>query len=141
MLGGTLAEELALGEASDGCSNDLQRATQIARRMVVEFGMSPVLGRLNYLKDSGLNGSTAAELSWSEQTAREIDLEVRRIIEEAQARARTILQDHRETLDEIAARLIEQETIDAAELKAILENAECQTGEALRGEGGPEFDS
>ena len=105
--------------------------------MVVEFGMSPVLGRLNYLKDSGLNGPTAAELSWSEQTAREIDLEVRRIIDEAQARARIILQDHRETLDEIAARLIEQETVDAAELKAILENAECRTEDAQRGVGEP----
>ena len=137
LLGGALAEELALGEASDGCSSDLRRATQIARRMVVEFGMSPVLGRLNYLKDSGLNGPTAAELSWSEQTAREIDLEVRRIIDEAQARARIILQDHREILDKIAARLIEQETVDAAELKAILENAECRTEDALRGVSEP----
>jgi len=141
LLGGTLAEELALGEASDGCSSDLRRATQIARRMVVEFGMSPVLGRLNYLKDSGLSGPTAAELSWSEQTAREIDLEVRRIIDEAQARARIILQDHRETLDEIAARLIEQETVDAAELKAILENAECRTEDAQRGVGEPGSES
>jgi cell division protease FtsH len=137
LLGGALAEELALGEASDGCSSDLRQATQIARRMVVEFGMSPVLGRLNYLKDSGLNGSAAAELSWSEQTAREIDLEVRRIIDEAQARARIILQDHRETLDEIAARLIEQETVDAAELQVILENAERRTEDAQRGVGEP----
>ena len=141
LLGGTLAEELALGEVSDGCSSDLRRATQIARRMVVEFGMSPVLGRLNYLKDSGLNGPTAAEMSWSEQTAREIDLEVRRIIDEAQVKARNILQDHRETLDEIAARLIDQETIDAAELKAILENAECRTRDAQRPEGGPGSES
>src|SRR5271157_2457140 len=141
LLGGTLAEELALGEASDGCSSDLRRATQIARRMVVEFGMSPVLGRLNYLKDSGPSGSTAAELSWSEETAREIDLEVRRIIDEAQVKARNILQDHRETLDVIAARLIDQETIDAAELREILENAECRTGAAQRGEGGPGSES
>ncbi len=141
LLGGALAEELALGEASDGCSSDLRRATRIARRMVVEFGMSPVLGRLNYLKDSGLNGPTAAEPSWSEQTAREIDLEVRRIIDEAQARARIILQDHRETLDEIAARLIEQETVDAAELKTILDNAECRTEDAQRGGGGPGSES
>ena len=54
LLGGTLAEELALGEVSDGCTSDLQRATQIARRMVVEFGMSPTVGRLNYMRDSGL---------------------------------------------------------------------------------------
>jgi cell division protease FtsH len=109
--------------------------------MVVEFGMSPVLGRLNYLKDSGPSGSTAAEMSWSEETAREIDLEVRRIIDEAQVKARNILQDHRETLDVIAARLIDQETIDAAELREILENAECRTGAAQRGEGGPGSES
>ncbi|MBV8311398.1 MAG: hypothetical protein JO344_13540, partial [Planctomycetaceae bacterium] len=72
---------------------------------------------------------------------REIDLEVRRIIDEAQARARIILQGHRETLDEIAARLIEQETVDAAELKAILENAECRTEDTPRGVGGPGSES
>ncbi len=126
LLGGTLAEELVLGEASDGCSSDLRRATQIARRMVVEFGMSPLLGRLNYLKDLGQNGQAGTELSWSEQTAREIDLEVRRIIEEAQARARTILQEHRHSLDAITARLIDQETIDAAQLDQILVRSEGQ---------------
>ena len=125
LLGGTLAEELALGEASDGCSSDLRRATQIARRMVVEFGMSPVLGRLNYLKETGLGEPTTAETAWSEETTREIDREVRRIIDEAQVKARNILQDHRATLDVIASRLMDQETIDAAELKAILENGEC----------------
>jgi ATP-dependent Zn protease len=66
---------------------------------------------------------------------------VRRIIDEAQARARIILQDHRETLDEIAARLIEQETVDAAELKTILDNAECRTEDAQRGGGGPGSES
>ncbi len=134
LLGGTLAEELALGEASDGCSSDLRRATQIARRMVVEFGMSPVLGRLNYLKDPGQNGPTAGEPSWSEQTAREIDLEIRRIIEEAQARARAILVEHRRTLDEIAARLMDQETIDAAELQQILETNDGRNGRTPRAE-------
>ena len=120
LLGGTLAEELAFGEASDGCSNDLQRATQIARRMVVEFGMSPVLGRLNYVRDGASNSSSAADQSWSEQTCREIDLEVRRIVDEAHAHARKILEDRRGTLEKIAERLIERETIDARELGEIL---------------------
>jgi len=66
---------------------------------------------------------------------------VRRIIDEAQVKARNILQDHRKTLDVIAARLIDQETLDAAELKEILENAECRTGAAQRGEGGPGSES
>ncbi len=123
LLGGTLAEELALGEASDGCSNDLSRATQIARRMVVEFGMSSVLGRLNYLRDNQ-TGPGAQEQRWSEQTAREIDLEVRRIVDQAQERAHKILLDHRFALDRIAARLVDQETIDGADLDELLESAD-----------------
>ncbi|HKM53970.1 MAG TPA: ATP-dependent zinc metalloprotease FtsH, partial [Isosphaeraceae bacterium] len=124
LLGGTLAEELAFGEASDGCSNDLQRATQIARRMVVEFGMSPVLGRLNYVRDGASSSSSAADQSWSEQTCREIDLEVRRIVDEAHTRAREILEDRRGTLEKIAERLIERETIDARELGEMLSSQE-----------------
>ena len=117
LLGGTLAEELLLGEASDGCTSDLQRATQIARRMVAEFGMSRALGRLNYAREAVSGGSDQA---WSEQTAREIDLEVRRIIEAAETRAREVLETRRETLEQITARLIDRETIDAAELQEIL---------------------
>jgi cell division protease FtsH len=120
LLGGTLAEELLLGEASDGCTSDLQRATQIARRMVAEFGMSRVVGRLNYARDSNPAVSAGSDQAWSEQTAREIDLEVRRIIASAEARAREVLESRRETLEQITARLIDQETIDAAELQEIL---------------------
>ena len=123
LLGGTLAEELTFGEASDGCSNDLQRATQIARRMVVEFGMSPVLGRLNYVRDNALNSPSAADQSWSEQTCREIDLEVRRIVDEAHARAFEVLVSRRCMVEKIAERLIERETIDASELGQILAGA------------------
>jgi cell division protease FtsH len=120
LLGGTLAEELALAEASDGCTSDLQRATQIARRMVVEFGMSSVVGRLNFVSDPRFAGSGGLELAWSEQTSREIDLEVRRITQQAENRARAILEARRAALDRIAARLIEKETIDAAELKELM---------------------
>lgn len=129
LLAGSLAEEIALGEASDGCSSDLQRATQIAWRMVVEFGMSPVLGRLNYSPGAGLGlaGRDAPDPKWSEQTAREIDLEVRRVVDEAQATARRILEEHRPALDRVAARLIERETIEAEELGRLL----SMPGEAL----------
>ena len=121
LLGGTLAEEIALGEASDGCTSDLSRATAIVRRMVLEFGMSPVMGRQSYGRDpSDPSAAGGAELACSEQTAREIDLEVRRIIDEALAKARGILVDRRTTLERIAHRLIEQETIGAAELAEIL---------------------
>lgn len=120
LLGGTLAEEIVFGEVSDGCSSDLRRATQIARRMVVEFGMSPVVGRLCYVRDSETTDGQNADRAWSEQTAREIDLEVRRIVEDSQIRARTILERRRQTLERIAERLIEQETLDAAEVNEIL---------------------
>jgi cell division protease FtsH len=119
LLGGTLAEELALGEASDGCSNDLKRVTQIARRMVTEFGMSPLVGRLSYARDADTAGTTL-DVGLSEQTAREIDLEVRRIVEDSQLRARAILEQRRDKLERIAERLIEQETIDSHELNEIL---------------------
>ena len=87
LLGGTAAEELALNSISDGATSDLQRATSIARKMVVDFGMSPALGRVCY----GADPSGQAVASWSEQTAREIDLEVRRLLDEALALAHAVL--------------------------------------------------
>ena len=124
LLGGTLAEELVYGEISDGATSDLQRATQIARRMVAEFGMSPRLGRVSYQTEGRspfLPGGGANDATWSEQTAREIDLEVRRMLEESLGLGRQILDRRRGALDEIAAALIERESIDAADLHAILD--------------------
>jgi len=122
LLGGTLAEEIALGEPSDGCSSDLSRATEIASRMVLDFGMSPVVGRLRYSPDRGGSprGGAAPDRGYSEQTAREIDLEVRRIVDEAMTKARRILEDRRDALDRLVDRLLEQETVNAAELDEIL---------------------
>jgi cell division protease FtsH len=124
LLGGTVAEELALGEVSDGASSDLQRATQIARRMVTDFGMSPALGRVSYQTEGRspfLPGGGANESSWSGDTAREIDLEVRRFIEEALQSTREIVSRRRAALDEITALLMERESLDAAELQAVLD--------------------
>ena len=98
LMGGTVAEEITFGEASDGATSDLQRATQIARKMVTEFGMSPKLGRVSYQNEGRspfLPGGGANDASWSEQTAREIDLEVRRILDESLAAAREILERRR----------------------------------------------
>ncbi|WP_165252685.1 ATP-dependent zinc metalloprotease FtsH [Paludisphaera soli] len=122
LLGGTLAEEIALGEASDGCTSDLSRATEIASRMVLDFGMSPVLGRLRYGgdRDAARPGGPSAARGYSERTAREIDLEVRRIVDEAMAKARGILEARRDALDRLAARLIERETLNADDLDELL---------------------
>ncbi len=90
LLGGTVAEEIVYGEVSDGATSDLQRATKIARRMVAEFGMSPKLGRVSYQSEGRspfLAGGGAGDYAWSQHTAREIDLEVRRLLDESQAKA------------------------------------------------------
>ncbi|HEV3163647.1 MAG TPA: ATP-dependent zinc metalloprotease FtsH [Isosphaeraceae bacterium] len=124
LLGGTVAEELAYGDISDGATSDLQRATQIARKMVAEFGMSPRLGRVCYQTEGRspfLPGGGASDATWSEQTAREIDLEVRRLIDEGLERTRAILQKRKAALDEIMALLVERESMDATELQVILD--------------------
>ena len=124
LMGGTVAEEIALGEASDGATSDLQRATGIARRMVTEFGMSVKIGRVSYQTEGRspfLPGGGGNNASWSEQTAREIDLEVRSLLEGALDSARSILEARRDALDAIAGALVEREKLDAAELQAILD--------------------
>ena len=124
LLGGTVAEELVYGEISDGATSDLQRATSIARKMVAEFGMSPKLGRVSYQNEGRspfLPGGGVNSDAWSQRTAREIDLEVRRVLDEADRVARLILSKRRMALEDLATLLIERETLDAAELQAVLD--------------------
>jgi cell division protease FtsH len=124
LLGGTVAEELVYGEVSDGCTSDLQRASSIARKMVAEFGMSPKLGRVSYQNEGRspfLPGGGVNADAWSQRTAREIDLEVRRVLDEAEGVARQILTRRRLALEDLATQLIERETVDAAELQAVLD--------------------
>ncbi|AGA26150.1 ATP-dependent zinc metalloprotease FtsH [Singulisphaera acidiphila] len=124
LLGGTVAEEIVYGEVSDGATSDLQRATQIARRMVTDFGMSPKIGRVSYQTDGRspfLNGGGANDYACSPRTAREIDLEVRRILDEAQQAAALILSERRNALEEITRTLMDHESIDASELQGILD--------------------
>ena len=124
LLAGTIAEEIIYSDVSTGAQNDLERASEIARSMVMDFGMSR-LGRVNY-RESGRSAFLAGadlprERSHSERTAREIDEEVKRIIDDAIERVRNILEVRRPALDALAARLIEKEVIDAEELKEIIE--------------------
>ena len=123
-LGGTIAEELVFHEVSTGASNDLEKCSEIARSMVTQFGMSR-LGRVSYHEAGGpgfLNGlGRDMDQKHSEQTAREIDLEVRKIIDDATNEVRAILQARRQALEAVAQRLIEKEVIDAAELHQLLE--------------------
>jgi cell division protease FtsH len=124
LLAGTLAEEMIFQDVSTGAQNDLERASDIARSMVMEYGMSR-LGRVNYRESNRSvflsGGEGSRETSHSEQTAREIDEEVKRIINEAIDRVRYILDTRRKALSAIALRLIEREVVDAVELKELVE--------------------
>ena len=125
LLAGTIAEEMIFGDVSTGAQNDLERATEIARSMVMDFGMSR-LGRVTY-RESHRSPFLAAqsefpsERTHSEQTAREIDEAIRHIIEQAQEAVGHILESRRPVLVALAVQLIEKETIDNSELKAIIE--------------------
>jgi cell division protease FtsH len=124
LLAGTVAEELAFDDVSTGAQNDLERASAIARSMVMDYGMSR-LGRVNYRESSRspfLAGSDGArEHSHSEQTAREIDQEVKRIVDESIEKVRSILENRMASLKAISMRLIDKEVVDADELKKIIE--------------------
>lgn len=125
LLGGTVAEEFVFNDLSTGAQNDLERATEIARSMVMDFGMSR-LGRVNYRESSRsifLAGGSepGRERYHSEETAREIDQEIKRIINESLEKVRHILESRRKALDALAAALIEKEVIDSEELKRVIE--------------------
>ena len=126
LLGGRVAEELVFGDISTGAQNDLQRATDIARSMVMEYGMSERLGLVTYTQqkrpmflDSG--PATASAREYSEETARAIDEEISRLVTEAHDRVRQILTEKRDPLETLSATLLEKETLQGEELKALLE--------------------
>jgi cell division protease FtsH len=124
LLGGRTAEEIALNEISTGAQNDLQRATDIARAMVTEFGMSEALGAVNYdgnKRARFLDIPMPAERGlYAEETAEKIDAEIKRILTEAHDTARRILTAHREKLEDVTLRLLDVEVMEGDELRKIL---------------------
>jgi cell division protease FtsH len=124
LLGGRTAEEIALGEISTGAQNDLQRATDIARAMVTEFGMSDALGAINY------DGNKRARFLdmpmpqerglYGEETAQKIDAEIVRILDEAHKTAHDVLTSKRDKLETITRRLLEVEVMEGEELRSLL---------------------
>jgi cell division protease FtsH len=125
LLGGRAAEEVALGVTSTGAHNDLQRVTEMARSMVTELGMS-TLGPVAYGRERKplfIEGPSMSSKEYSEQTAREIDEEVRRLVEEGYERAVEILQGHRDALDRLAELLLEREVLRREEFLEVLEDA------------------
>jgi cell division protease FtsH len=123
-LGGRAAEEVVFRDVSTGAENDLQHATALARQMVAMFGMSEVIGLAHCARRDGMfesaPGSGVVQRDCSEQTAREIDEEVKKILSECYAESRQILLDHRGQLDLVAAKLLEQETLDAQTFQCLL---------------------
>jgi cell division protease FtsH len=140
LLGGRAAEEIVFAEISSGAGNDLERAPDLARRMVAELGMSETLGpvtfarrRANFLnvQEQGFEGR-----DYSEATAQTIDEEVRRIITDSYIKALEILRRDRANLEEVAKRLLEKEVMDREELREILGKAAHQPGDGQRPEVG-----
>jgi cell division protease FtsH len=124
--GGRVAEEIFLNQMSTGAGSDIENATDLARRMVCEYGMSR-LGPLTFGKKEEqifLGREIAQHRDFSEETARQIDLEVRRLIDEAYQSAHGILEAHKDAMHRIAAALLERETIDAEEVKMLIEGTE-----------------
>jgi cell division protease FtsH len=123
LLGGRVAEVIRFGEASTGAADDLARATDLARRMVTEYGMSPSLGPVRLaaeLTQNYLGGSVGLDARVSPQTAKMVDEETLRIIEAAVRKAWELLESHREALNELARMLIEKETVEGDQLESIL---------------------
>jgi cell division protease FtsH len=123
MMGGRAAEELVFTEITTGAQNDIETATEMARRMVCEFGMSERLGNLTYGKRERqmfLGRDLFEERNYSEQTAVLIDEEVRRLVDDCYARARQSLLEHRALLDRLATALLENEVLDGEEVKRLL---------------------
>ncbi len=140
LLGGRAAEELVFGEVSTGAGNDLERASEIARRMVTEFGMSERLGPVHlasrrgalFLDGRGVQPGEEPGRGFSEETARVIDAEVRRLVSEAHDRAFDLLQRDRAVLEELAQRLLEQEIVDREELRRLMGAPEHEPGDDVR---------
>ena len=124
LLGGRASEELVLGDISTGASNDIQRATQIAKAMVTKYGMSDRIGTITLGSDNDevfIGRDWGHEKSYSEETAGVIDEEVKRIIDNAYTEAKEILTEHRDKLDKVAEVLVEKEKITGEEFDEIFQ--------------------
>jgi cell division protease FtsH len=128
LLGGRVAEAIALGEISTGARNDLERATKLARTMIMEYGMSEELGPMTFGHGHEelvfLGRDISRDKNYSEKVAADIDREMRSFIDQAYRRAEGIITDHREDLDRVAQALLSRETLEGAEFEALLRGEE-----------------
>jgi len=125
LLGGRVSEEINFGEVSTGASNDFQRATSIAHKMITEYGMSDKIGPLQFTSGGGspfLGKEIQSEQSYSDAIAHDIDTEMQNFINYCYDRAKSILTEHKEQLELIAQTLLEVETLDAKQIKSLFED-------------------
>src|SRR5687768_16920475 len=128
-LGGRAAEEIVFSEITTGASNDLEKVTETAKQMVMRFGMSERLGPRVFGHDRGqpfLGREFSAEPDYSDEIAREIDDEIRRVVEEAHQTAKDILNENREQLERISKILLDRETIDAEQFVKLLDGVPAE---------------
>jgi cell division protease FtsH len=124
LFGGRIAEEVFMGQMTTGASNDFERATEMARRMVTQWGMSDALGPMVYGENEGevfLGRSVTTHKNVSETTMQKVDAEIRRIIDEQYALARRLIEENRDKIEIMAKALLEWETIDADQINDIME--------------------
>jgi cell division protease FtsH len=136
-LGGRAAEEIIFGEVTTGASNDLEKVTATAKQMVMRFGMSEKLGPRVFGHDHGmpfLGREFSAEPDYSDEIAREIDDEIRRMVEAAHVQAQEILTRYRASLEKLSEVLVKRETIEKLEFEALLDG---QTEEEVFGAEAP----
>src|SRR5205823_1015259 len=122
-LGGRAAEEIVFGEITTGASNDIEKVTQTAKQMVMRFGMSEKLGPRVFGHDHAqpfLGREFSSEPDYSDEIAREIDDEIRRIVESAHQSAKDILTEHRDSLEKISQILVKRETIEKEQFESLL---------------------
>lgn len=123
LFGGRICEEIFMHQMTTGASNDFQRATDIARKMVTQWGMSDVLGPMVYGEEEGeifLGRSVTTHRNLSEATMQKVDAEIRRIIDEQYALARRLIEENRDKVEALAQALLEYETLDAEQIDDIM---------------------
>jgi cell division protease FtsH len=137
MLGGRAAETIVLGTLSTGASDDIQKATELARRMVTEFGMSDTLGSVRYAGPQMryLGGVVQDNSQLSPHTQETIDLEVKNLVTEQYERAQAALREHRGALESLAGQLLEQETLDGSAVHAAVQAEGAAQNAGIGSEG------
>ena len=132
MLGGRVAEEIVFGDISTGGQNDLERSSELARNMVCTYGMSEKLGALTFGKKNispFLGTEYGEEKNYSEETARQIDAEIKAVVESSYKRVHALLSENRTVLDALAACLEEKETLSGEEVDSIVKKLKVKEDE------------